>query len=165
MRHLQHQTGRPMTQPDRRSHQAHLRCRVPATSHCPTPTNTVRENATTTKPRQRQAQQPNQHLQQRRTASAGPHACPESPQSLSDHLWPQSSEAALVVHRGRADRAPPLERGTRAHTVFRCRERPIYTPAGVQPATRDLLHAVMTWLGRYARPAPRGVTVSHAARR
>jgi hypothetical protein len=66
------------------------------------------------------------------------------------------------VHRGRADHAPPLERDTRAHTVFRCRERPIYTPAGVQPATRDLLHAVMTWLGRYAHPAPRGKTVSHA---
>jgi hypothetical protein len=52
------------------------------------------------------------------------------------------------VHRGRADHAPRLERDTRAHTVFRCRERPIYTPAGVQPATRDLLHAVNTWLGR-----------------
>ena len=62
----------------------------------------------------------------------------------------------------RADRAPRLERDTRA-PVLRCCERPIYTPAGVQPATKDLLHAVMTWLGRYARPAPRGVTVSHAA--
>ena len=67
------------------------------------------------------------------------------------------------MHRGRADRAPRLERDTRARTVFRCRERPIYTPAGVQPAIRDLLRAVNTWLGRYARPAPRGVTVSHAA--
>ena len=43
---------------------------------------------------------------------------------------------------------PRLERDTRARTVFRCRERPIYTPAGVQPATRDLLRAVNTWLGR-----------------
>ena len=41
-----------------------------------------------------------------------------------------------------------VEHDTRTHTVFRCSERPIYTPAGVQPATMDLLHAATTWLGR-----------------
>ena len=45
-------------------------------------------------------------------------------------------------------RQTPLVRDATAHTVFRCRERPIYTPTGAQPTTRDLLRAVNTWLGR-----------------